>query len=241
VSGFTRDWLRLRAPHDARARSLPLARGFTAAVPERACIVDLGAGDGANQRFLAPHLPQTTRWILIDDDAALLGGVAGARPLDLATELEAVGEFDAVTCSAVLDLVSAGWVERLIGWLEGRPFLAALSVDGRIRFVPEDPDDGAVLAAFAADQRRDKGFGPALGPEAPECVTTHLRDAGYRVASAPSDWMLGPRDEAMLVAMVEGLAAVAPEAQAWAARRRAQAKAGRLRLLVGHVDLLALR
>jgi hypothetical protein len=240
VSGFTRDWLALRAATDARARSLALVRDFAAALPENAHLADLGAGDGANRRFLAPHLPASTRWTLVDNDVALLDGIADARRLDLATELEAIGDADAATCSALLDLVSADWLERFVRWLGGRPLLAALSVDGRVRFVPEDAEDGIVLAAFAADQRRDKGFGPALGATAAAHLPTLLRGAGYRVAIARSDWKLGPHDAGMLHAMIDGFAARAPACPAWAARRRAAAKAGELRLLVGHVDLLAL-
>jgi hypothetical protein len=65
-----------------------------------------------------------------------------------------------------------------------------------------------------------------------------LRDAGYRVETAPSDWVLGPGDGAMIAAMIEGFASVS-KARQWAMRRREQVQAGRLRLLVGHVDLLA--
>ena len=57
--GFGLDWLRLREPHDLRARSRALARQFGAAVRARAgnetaSVVDLGAGSGANFRVLAP-------------------------------------------------------------------------------------------------------------------------------------------------------------------------------------------
>jgi hypothetical protein len=45
----------------------------------------------------------------------------------------------------------------------------------------------------------------------------------------------------MLAAMIDGFAAITPAAERWAARRRAQAKAGELGLLVGHVDVLARR
>jgi hypothetical protein len=238
MSGFARDWLALRAPYDAAARSVALAREFAAALPARPRIVDLAAGDGANRRWLDARLPPATRWTLADNDPALIDGVADAQLLDLATELERIGDFDAATCSALLDLVSADWLGRFVAWLQGRPLLAALSIDGRVRFAPEDPEDSAILAAFAADQRRDKGFGPALGAEAPRYLAVLLRDGGYRVETASSDWVLGPGDEAMVTAMIDGFASVA-KAREWAMRRWEQVQAGRLRLLVGHVDLLA--
>jgi hypothetical protein len=241
VNAFARDWLELRAPYDAAARSVSLARAFAAALPPCPHIVDLAAGSGANRRWLGAHVARSARWTLVDHDPALLEGVADARLLDLGTGLEDFTEGDAATCSAFLDLVSADWLRRLVAWLRGRPLLAALSVDGRVRFTPGDLDDAAVVGAFAADQRRDKGLGPALGPDAPRHLISLLRNAGYRVDTAPSDWELGPEDGAMLAGMIDGFAAITPAAERWAARRRAQAKAGELGLLVGHVDVLARR
>jgi hypothetical protein len=241
VTGFAREWLALRAPYDAAARSIGLARRFAAALPARPRLVDLAAGSGANRRWLAAHLPSATRWILVDDDQALLDGVADARVLDLAAALEEIARVDGATCSALLDLVSVDWLRRLVAWLDGRPLLAALSVDGRLGFAPEDGEDAAVIAAFAADQRRDKGFGPALGAAAPDALAALLREAGYRVETAASDWELGPGDGAMLRAMIDGLASVAVNTKGWRARRRQQAREGRLHLTVGHVDVLGRR
>ena len=75
--GFGLDWLRLREPHDLRARSRELGRRFGAAVRARAgdgaaTIVDLGAGSGANFRALAPLIPGDQDWRLVDHDRALL-------------------------------------------------------------------------------------------------------------------------------------------------------------------------
>jgi hypothetical protein len=77
TEGFGLDWLRLREPHDLRARSRTLARRFAAAVRARAgtaaaYLVDLGAGSGANFRALAPLIPGDQDWRLIDHDRALL-------------------------------------------------------------------------------------------------------------------------------------------------------------------------
>lgn len=155
-----------------------------------------------------------------------------------------------VTASALLDLVSDDWLARLVDWLAGapaRPALCfALTVDGRLRWWPADPADEPVRAAFAAHQRRDKGFGPALGGQAARRAAARLRAAGYRVQRVRSDWCIdGQAASAMLAAMIDGLAAAAREQQpaqagliaAWAARRHAIAPASRLQ--VGHQDLLA--
>jgi hypothetical protein len=74
---FGLDWLRLREPHDLRARSRELARQFGAVVRARAggeiaALVDLGAGSGANFRALAPMIPGDQDWRLVDRDRVLL-------------------------------------------------------------------------------------------------------------------------------------------------------------------------
>jgi len=92
---------------------------------DRLRIVDLGAGTGANLRYLAPHLGGHQRWLLIDRDAALLRraepgpGVEGLRVecrcLDLAAPgggLDLTGT-DILTAAALMDLVSAAWFEAL--------------------------------------------------------------------------------------------------------------------------------
>lgn len=241
MSGFSREWLALRAPYDARARSTALARRFADALPPDARVLDLAAGNGANRDWLARRLPASTSWLLVDNDPALLDGVPDARLADLSTDLEEIDAADAATCSAFLDLVSATWLRRFVRWLSGRPLLAALSVDGRVRFTPEDADDSAVLAAFVADQHRDKGFGPALGPEAPDLLGRLLQENGYSLATARSDWVLSGGDGPMLAALIDGFAAVAPCAGGWRERRRRDAEAGRLGLVIGHLDIVAWR
>ena len=94
-------------------------------------------------------------WRLVDNDLSLLArasetarpaGVAvTAVPLDLNRDLEAAldGPVDLVTTSALLDLVSEDWLERLAVEIAARsiPLYAALSYDGRIEFDPADPLD----------------------------------------------------------------------------------------------------
>ncbi|MGZ8273066.1 MAG: hypothetical protein ACXWUM_04065 [Burkholderiaceae bacterium] len=176
------------------------------------------------------------------------------HPLDLASRLEALPWHDAhlVTASALLDLVSAAWLQRLVAAGESVrvALLFALSADGRHRWIPHDRDDATVSALFAAHQERDKGFGPALGARgAPELLRV-LRAAGWRVHTARSDWLLDgradPRARALQSAMLDGIATAACEQEpaaaatvrAWQARRLAWAAKGSLR--VGHIDLLAL-
>jgi hypothetical protein len=272
MTGFALEWLRLRESFDAAARNEGLAADFAAAVRARAGrgrpvrVVDLGAGSGANFRFLAPLIGAAQDWTLVDDDEHLLAALADelatwrrrtgagagwrAAPkcLDLAAALDGLdlSRADGVATSALLDLVSVGWIESLAAALarEGLPFLAALSVDGRIDWDPAHPADGLIAAAFARDQHRDKGFGPALGPDAPDAAAAALEAHGYEVRLARSDWSIEASEAAMLRAMVDGIAAAAEEAApaaiaGWRAQRREDIAASRLRLRVGHRDLAA--
>lgn len=90
------------------------------------------------------------------------------RQLDLGNELDRVdlNAFDGITASALLDLVSAEWCDRLAARAAKAraTLLFALSVDGRLIFDPKDEGDKKLAQAFTRHQGRDKGFGPALGP-----------------------------------------------------------------------------
>lgn len=170
------------------------------------------------------------------------------RRVDLASALDAVPFADAqlITAAALLDLVSASWLEALLERVRkaDAAMFFALSVDGRVSWEPAVEEDEAVHRLFAAHQRRDKGFGPALGGEAPSVAAARLDAAGYGVASSRSDWHI--EDMAMLQAMVEGMATAALEQvpgartfiEAWHAQRLLSLP--RSGLHVGHVDLLAL-
>jgi hypothetical protein len=175
-----------------------------------------------------------------------------AMPLDLNRDLATLAElaFDGITAASFFDLVSEEWLARLVALLAERPvpFLAALTVDGRRDWAPHLDDDALIAEAFIADQRRVKGFGAALGGAAPGALEASLQRAGFRIERAASDWHLGPRDDALLAALITGEAAAAREAApdpagriaAWENQRRTQLGEGVLRLTVGHCDLLAL-
>jgi len=158
-----------------------------------------------------------------------------------------LADVSAVVCSALLDLVSAAWLDRLAAALRS-PFLACLTVDGRDAWLPPHPTDRMVRTGFRRDQARDKGFGPALGPRA---VTQALRTFsahGFEVTSAASDWRV-PRTAArmlteFLLSTAEAAGVGAPRHAAsikeWQARRFRQIAVGRLAVRIGHKDILAL-
>jgi hypothetical protein len=254
VSGFSAAWLALRESFDRAARSQVLMRRFASLLPPAPRIVDLGAGSGGNVQALAPFVPADTCWRLVDNDPALLA-VAASRCAgaacerrDLAHDLEAaIGGADAITAAALADLVSSAWLDRLLECAAARraPALVVLTTDGAPLLEPAAADDAAVIAGYALDQGRDKGFGPALGANAPGALIAAAARHGYTVETAQSDWQLEPGDTAMLEAMLaylaQGASATLPESQvaAWHRARHADVAAGRLRMRVGHRDILA--
>jgi hypothetical protein len=175
-----------------------------------------------------------------------------AMPLDLDGDFATVAEveFDGIAAAAFFDLVSQTWLERFVALVATKrvPMLAALTVDGRRGWQPPLDDDALIAAAFAAHQHRAKDFGPALGGAAPDAMEALLRQAGFRVERAASDWRLGAGAGALLAALIAGEAGAAREAAPDAARRINEWEKARLSLLaerglaltVGHCDLLAL-
>src|SRR6266436_6072039 len=144
MSGFSPRWLALREPYDKAARNGTVldAVAATFAGASAATVTDLGCGTGATMRAIAPCLPARQSWRLVDNDNILLAAAAKAAPaganvstvaIDLARAVEqALDGCDLVATSALLDLVSAAWLDRLVTSLVrlSRPFYAALSYDG---------------------------------------------------------------------------------------------------------------
>jgi hypothetical protein len=263
MSGFSADWLALREPFDAAARSAKVRDTALASIAglDPVAIVDLACGTGSGLRALASLVPARQTWRLADNDLSLLARAAdsarperaqvNAVPVDLAHDLEAVldGAVDLVVTTALLDLVSAPWLERLAVECAARrlPLYAALSYDGRIELAPTDPGDAAIVAAVNAHQRTDKGFGPSLGPSAATEAITRFTAVGYVVERASADWVIGPQDREMQSALLAGWAGAArefgaphlDEIIAWVTRRRELVAAGRSSMRVGHIDLFA--
>ena len=253
---FAAAWLSQREPHDHAARA-GVAAELLAALADAGTVtvVDLGAGRGSNLRALAPLLGANQTWRLVDADAALLDAVDAPPGVRLRREVADLAQLDRldlagadlVTASAVLDLVSAAWLADLIPRLDGAAVLLALSYDGRIAWDPPDPDDMAMRDLVNRHQRTDKGFGPALGPDAADTAETLLTAAGYCVGRADTPWRLNPTDvalqDALLTGYADAAAVIDPAAsvcvRAWAARRRRLIAAGRSCLTVGHTDLYA--
>ena len=253
MPSFSAEWLALREPADAAARSSGLA---DALAPGARRIVDLACGTGANIRFLAPRLPLASDWLAVDNDPRLLAALAppagakvSTKQLDLAQKLDelSLAGYDLVTASALLDLVSAAWLARLAARCAaaGADVLFALTYDGRIEWSPGDEGDERVRELINRHQLGDKGFGAALGPAAAAAAASTFSALGYEVRTAPSDWTLGPESPALQTALISGWALAATEVAPahgdalaeWAKRRRTHVAARASRLRVGHLDV----
>lgn len=260
-------WLRLREPADARARSTYLMERVRRHLPARGGTVvhDLGSATGAMTRWLAPRLRGPQHWVLHDRDEDLLAQAADAVPTAAdgsvvtvetrhgdvtALGRSALAAASLVTASALLDMMTADELEGLVRSCAGAgcPVLLTLSVVGRVELAPADPLDVALGAAFNDHQRRVVGGGSLLGPDAAGFATALFRDLGAVVTVRPSPWHLGVKSRRLTAEWLAGWAGAAckqqPELEAgvtaYLARRAADLDAGRLRVTVHHVDVLAL-
>jgi len=256
------EWLSLREPADAAARSAELADrlGRHLATAGRLVIHDLGGGSGAMGRWLAPRLPGPQHWIVHDRDADLLklavAGAPGPAPDGAAVTVETrrsdltrlapeeLAGASLVTASALLDLLTANGLARMLVACAGCPMLLALTVVGRVTLTPEEPLDALMAAAFNAHQRR----GRKLGPDAVAAVVDELGGTGAEVLVRPSPWRLGAAHAGLTAEWLDGWVAAAceqepsltGEAASYRDRRLMQAAAGELAVTVDHADLLVL-
>lgn len=232
-----------------------------------------GAVPGSNIRATAPALGPVQRWTLVDHDTKLLTAARSAlldwadtvsengeaislkkdgcaidvafRRADLMQELEAVvaGGPDLVTASALFDLCSADYINRLAKAVAGEKaaFYTVLTYDGEQSWTPNHRADQEMAAAFNEHQQIDKGFGSAAGPSAPEALALAFRQHGYSVLEAQSAWVLDASEQTLIDMLADGFAGavveigrVAPDTVAdWLMVRRSGC-------VVGHTDTLAL-
>lgn len=267
------DWLeqRRRADHLAREKASGLLEQLTQRLrdllaehdDDAVSVIDVGAGTGSNQAWLASRLAVPQRWTLLDHDAELLDVASQApagseveettRVLGTLEDLPGLTEGEAVrlvTCSALLDLLSLAEAETLADVIAGPQAgarvtaLLSLSVTGAVEIHPAHEDDATISKAFDAHQRRDH----LLGPDAVGILADLLRQRRAEVQLSPTDWTLGDDDAALITRYLSDRADVAVEsdptlsgvAARWLSTRMDQLSRGELRVSVGHMDLLAL-
>jgi hypothetical protein len=219
-------------------------------------IIDLGAGTGANQRWLAPRLPFQQRWIHLDHDPV----ISRSMPLPLDTMIidgsvealerllaDGTGDHRLVACSALLDVLTTGHLDAVCrAVIENQvPALFSLSVTGTQSISPMDPNDQRLLDAFNDHQRRSG----RAGPDAITLAVDALGTGGFTVRIQETPWRLTASSDSAFVeqllqerldAAVAQDPSLAPVAKAWFALRRAQLELGVLGMEVGHRDILAL-
>jgi hypothetical protein len=264
------NWLALREAADTAARSVALTRVIADALPEARPlrVLDLATGTGSNVRYLSRYLPHQQDWLVVDSDLALLASVPSRmtswdEAQGLVRHVEArqlnLGEPDhpeiyagrhLVTASALLDLVSEGWLQALAARCResGAAALFALTYNGRSQCSPTELEDDMIRDLMNRHQKsNDKGFGRAAGPDAVDCAERCFVAAGYHVRRDTSDWVLPPEARDLQRQLIGGwadaAAAVAPEQAAtiadWRMRRLAHVDANRSHIEVGHEDLAA--
>ena len=256
------DWLSLREPADAVARSAELVDDLRERVGDatRLVVHDLGCGTGSAARWLAPRLSAAQHWIMWDRDPDLLAAALAGKPAEItaSTRQRDIGTLSAadlagagiVTASALIDVLTLEEVEAIAAACAGAgvPALIMLSVVGRVELGPADPFDAEVAAAFNAHQRRAVDGRRLLGPDAVSALADAFTRHGVSTTLRPSPWRLAAGDRDLLDvwfrewlgAAVEQVPALGAPAAGYARRRSAEIADGRLTVSVHHVDLLAL-
>ncbi len=287
MSGFSHEWLTLREGADFAARNRPLTEVLVQrllAGGDGPCILDLGAGTGANLRYLAPRLGAAQHWWLVDHDVKLLTRLPTelyewARIRDYRVTDDAVGlyiegqgftatvrwccldlakglsdlplrDVDVVTASALLDLVSGEWIDSLARTCDENGCIAlfTLNYDGCIQWQPALAADTAVRALLNRHQRRDKGFGLALGPDAAYYAAARFKMLDFELHEGRSAWRLDATQirlqQTLATDWAQAALQIDPLAhswiEAWLGARNRLAQRADSRLIVGHIDVLAL-
>lgn len=213
-------------------------------------------------RWLAPRLDGPQHWILHDRDPYLLHFAAVASPRSAADGSrvtvetrrgdvglltpDALAGASLVTASALLDVLTREEIETLATACTGAgcPALLTLSVAGRVELTPSDPLDDEIADAFNAHQRR----GGLLGPDAVTVACEAFSERGATVRLHPSAWRLGPAESALTAQWLRGWVGAAVEerpelkepAERYLRDRLEACRAGELKVVVHHSDLLAL-
>jgi hypothetical protein len=174
------------------------------------------------------------------------------RQMDLG-ELDDASIFEGrqlVTASALLDLVSEGWLQKLAAHSKAAQavLLLSLTYNGMSVASPTVEDDELIRELLNRHQRRNKGLGGrAAGPEAADVADRVLKDAGYVVRRATSNWTIEPAAQPFQRELMQGWVEaalevsphMAPRIARWHERRLAHLDGGRSWIVVGHDDLAA--
>ncbi|WP_022729546.1 hypothetical protein [Fodinicurvata sediminis] len=166
---------------------------------------------------------------------------------DLSSTLsEGMSRADLVTGAALLDLVSAKWLEQLADSSGGAVLYFPLNYNGSMQFRPALEADSKITELFNRHQSGNKGFGPALGGQAPRRSREILTSYGFECRLDESPWHLSIEEERLQQELLKGIANAASElsdapgqVDGWLAQRMASLDRGQSHLIIGHEDILA--
>ncbi len=243
----------------------------TDGIPGCVAFVDVGAGTGANQEWLGPQLHThmgsawTQEWHLLDHDSSLLAAAQPSTAPWLAESNRHVGGVETVadvladrqpprvvTCSALLDLLTAAQIDSLVQACvtHSAAALWSLSVTGEVRLDPEHRHDQRVADLFNRHQRGGDDSESTLGPDAWRYAERAFAAAGWHADVLHTSWHLGTGDETLTRRLLTERTAAARSAaddptwrqrvDGWLATRLHDIEADRLRVSVDHVDVLVL-
>ena len=268
MSGFSIEWLNLREVADHKARDKHLLKNavdwLNNLQAKDRVIVDLGSGTGSTIRCLQSFTTQlpSIQWRLVDNDPEVLAEAIDRHSNDYSIESFLVDlsqtqklpldSVSMITASALFDLVSENFIQELCQLVKGkndyRPvgLYSALNYDGCIKWTPSHPLDAAILVNFNTDQRRDKGFGPALGPDASDFLQSQFNVTKFQCLSANSPWLLDSGDYLITESLINGISEVALQTDgltnsdvlSWKAFRIKNIRTGSC--FLGHTDILVL-
>ena len=175
-----------------------------------------------------------------------------SQVVNLASQLDQLPmhNVNLLTASALLDLTSESWLDRLAMLCENHACacLFALNYNGKIQWQPELDTDFKVTELLNRHQLHDKGFGNALGPVAGHHFAKTLNLLGRQVETGDSDWAVNNQSPALQHAIIDGWAPAAMEQDdtarkmidQWRSTRSKFIEKGVSGLTVGHVDVLSL-
>ena len=263
MASFSPDWLALREPADHAARSAEAhprdARRAAGDRPLR--ILDLGPAPDRTCGYYRPPVRRHPAYIEHGlASRRSRSGAARARAARSPASRRAAWICPRSTIAAIFDGRDAGHrvstarsgIRALAARARrrcaqaGAAALFALSYDGRIVCSPRGSRRRNSLSLVNQHQRTDKGFGPALGPDAADVAARCFADLGYRVQRAPSDWTLTPDVRRASTAADRRLGAGRRRNRrrhgcraidAWRDRRLAHVAAGWSAIIVGHEDI----
>ena len=204
---FALDWLALREHEDFLARNSSILKSVQKYFrsQKQLNILDIGCGTGATMRALLPNFNQQQIWTLLDADdkllecakflnQSLLEETTNKMILKFCDLSKGFGylhaDYNLVTTTAFLDLVSESWIKEFILALKDQnlAFYCSITPTNNIFIEPKINLDDKVICAFNKHRYIDKGFGESLGGKVTDFTINVLNNSDFHVFQANKEW-----------------------------------------------------